>query len=766
MTSRVGNLPAAFNTFVGRRHDITEVHRVLGSARLLTLTGLGGVGKTRLALEAAARAGNAFPDGVWLVDLAPVREPSAVASAAAATLGIAEQGTRPTLGRLAEHLAGRRALIVLDNCEHIVDASAELAAALLSAGPGVRVLATSRQTLGIAGEHVFTVPPLKVPDDAVELLRDRATAVRPDFRVTDANWDAVTRLCADLDGLPLAIELTAFRLRTLSVEQVVARLADRFTLLTGGSRTVRPRQRTLRALIDWSYELCSPAERLLWNRLSVFVGGFGLDAAEEVCADKGDEGGEGEGVRTHEVLDLLDRLVAQSVVLPAGHEGQGPPRYRLLETIRQYGRERLAESGEKERLLRRHRDFHLTLAERIADNWYGPGQEEALARLRVEHPNLLAALGHDDDPQATLALTAALRFHWCSGGFLGEGRRQLERALAAAPEPTSARARALCAASWVALLQGDHASADQWLAEAGELGEQQEDPVVSAQVMGFRGSLAAFQGQLEDAVGHYEQAVAAHMAGEGGASAVFPLFLLAAARISLRDPRAVEACSQAVALAEAHGERWGRAHALWALGYDALERGDLEESLALLRTGLEMERGFNEPLSAALMLETLAWVTALRGEYERAGLLLGAARGLWRDIGTGISVFGPPMVEQHARCEQSIVRALGPEAYDRALVIGGGHDSPARAIDHALGTGTPAPVQAPAPAPTPSVLSGREREVAALVAKGMSNRRVAAELKIGTRTVEFHVGNILAKLGFGSRAQVAVWWATQQPPTP
>ncbi|MET7655036.1 MULTISPECIES: LuxR C-terminal-related transcriptional regulator [unclassified Streptomyces] len=755
MTPRAGNLPEAFNTFVGRRHDITEVHRVLGSARLLTLTGLGGVGKTRLALEAAARAANAFPDGVWLVDLAPVREPSAVASAAAAILGIVEQGTRPTLGRLAEHLAGRRALIVLDNCEHVIDASAELAGTMLAAGPGVRVLATSRQTLGIAGEHVFTVPPLKVPDDAVELLRDRATAVRPDFRVTDANWDAVTRLCADLDGLPLAIELTAFRLRTLSVEQVVSRLADRFVLLTGGSRTVRPRQRTLRALIDWSYELCSPAERLLWNRLSVFAGGFGLDAAEEVCADKGDE-----GVPAHEVLDLLDRLVAQSVVLPAGHEDQGPPRYRLLETIRQYGRERLVESGEEERLLRRHHDFHLTLAERIADNWYGPGQEEALARLRAAHPNLVAALGYDSDPQATLALAAALRFHWCAGGFLGEGRRQLDRALAAAPEPTPARARALCAASWVALLQGDHVAADQWLTEAGELGEQQDDPVVSAHVMNYRGSLATFQGRPEEAVGLYEHAVAAHISAEGGASSVFPLFQLAAARISLRDPRAVEAGSQAVALAEAHGERWGRAHALWTLGYDAQERGDLEESLALIRAGLEIERGFNEPLSAALMLETLAWVTALHGEYERAGLLLGAVRGLFRDIGTSLSAFGPLMAERHAGCEQSIVRALGRAAYERTLVVGGGHDSPGRAIDHALDTDTPAP----APTPAPSILSGREREVAALVATGMSNRRIAAELTVSTRTVDFHVGNIRAKLGFGSRAQVAVWWATQEPP--
>ncbi|WP_416986399.1 ATP-binding protein [Streptomyces sp. T028] len=235
--SRTGNLPEAFTTFVGRRHDIAEVRRLLGSARLLTLTGVGGVGKTRLALEVAAAARKAFPDGTWLVDLAPARDRSAVATAAATGVGIVDSGARPVLGMLAEHLAERRALIVLDNCEHLVDACAELVDTLLSACPGLRVLATSRQTLGIAGEHVFTVPPLKVPDDAVELLRDRACAVRPGFRVTDANWDTVTRLCADLDGLPLAIELAASRLRTLTVEQAVDRLEDRFALLTGGNRT-------------------------------------------------------------------------------------------------------------------------------------------------------------------------------------------------------------------------------------------------------------------------------------------------------------------------------------------------------------------------------------------------------------------------------------------------------------------------------------------------------------------------------------------------
>ncbi len=503
--------------------------------------------------------------------------------------------------------------------------------------------------------------------------------------------------------------------------------------------------------MDWSYELCSPAERLLWNRLSVFVGGFGLDAAEGACA--------GEGIPAREVLDLLDRLVVQSVVLPT--EDEGLPRYRLLETIREYGRERLAESGEEERLLRRHRDFYLALAERVADRWYGPGQEEALTRLRAEHPNLLAALACDDDPQATLALAAALRFHWCSGGFLAAGRRQLDRALAAAPEPTPIRALALCAASWAALLQRDHAAADRWLDEAGTLGERQDDRMVRAYVVGLRGSSAMFQGRLAEAAPLFERSIAAYTAAED-ASAGFMLFQLAVVHMQEGNPQAAETGRQTIALAEAHGERWTRAHAIWVLSCVAWRHGDWEEALELNRAALEMERGFNEPLSAALMLETLAWVFASREEYERAGRLLGSTRRLQRDLGGDISTFGPVIAKVHTQCEQSVVRALGPEAYERALAVGGGHDSPGQAIDHALDHVLDNGVEPAAQAHAPSPLTPREREVAALVAKGMSNRQIAARLVLSLRTVDFHVGNIRTKLDFGTRAQIAGWWVATQ----
>ncbi|MGW0838785.1 ATP-binding protein [Streptomyces sp. NPDC002787] len=750
LTSDVGNLPAPLTTFVGRRRDLVEIRRRLRTTRLLTLTGLGGVGKTRLALEVAAASATDFADGVWLVDLAPVRDPSLAANATATALGVPDLGARPITDQLAGYLSHRGPLIVLDNCEHLVDACAELAQALLAASPGLCILATSRRTLGIFGEHVFTVAPL-APDDAVELLRDRTSAVRPGFQVTDDNRAQVLRLCEDLDGLPLAIELAASRLRTLTVEQAVNRLKDRFRLLATGSRTARPRQRTLRALIDWSHELCTPAERLLWSRLSVFADDFCLDAAEAVCA--------GDGIGREDVLDLLDQLVVQSVVLPTQREGL--PRYRLLETVRQYGRERLAESGQEQRMLRRHRDFYLALAEHVADGWYGPGQRESLLRLRAEHANLRMALECGGDPQATLALAAALRFHWGEGGFLGEGRRWLDRALADAPEPTPARARALWVVAWVAVLQRDHAAAGRWLDEADELGERLDDPVVCAHVKSLRGTSAMFCGRMEEAMSLFEAAVAAHTETGEEIGLVYALLQLGTAQSHIGDPHATENCRRAVVAAEAQGERLVRAHALWTLGYDAWIHRDLTEAAALIRTALENEHGFNDYVRVALMLEQLAWITAARGGHEEAARLLGAARVLWRDIDTPISVFGPHMVEQHARCEEDVVRALGPAAYEKALAGGGSHRGPDEAIATALRTELEPATTDPAPSP----LTPREREVAALVAKGMSNRQIASALKRSPRTVDGHVENILAKLGFSCRARIASWWTANQPPT-
>ncbi|MFK0156652.1 ATP-binding protein [Streptomyces sp. NPDC090499] len=756
--SHAGNLPAALAPFVGREREVAELRDALGKARLVTLTGVGGVGKTRLALEVAATSDGPFTDGVWVVDLAAVGLPSGVADAVAAALGVPDLGTRPVLEQLAGYLVGRRALIVLDNCEHLIGACAELARTLLSAASRLHMLATSRETLDIIGERVFLVPPL-APDEAVELLQARAAAVRPDFRVTDANRAQALRLCADLDGLPLAIELAATRLRALTVEQAADRLADRFTLLTAGCRTAPPRQRTLRALVDWSWELCTPAERLMWNRLSVFTGTFSLDAAEDVCA--------GEGIAVREVLDLLDRLIAQSVVLTC--EAEGLPRYRLLETIRQYGRERLAESGEEERLLRRHRDFFIALAERVDKHWFGVGQVESLARLRAEHGNLLAALSCDPDPQARLTLVTVLRIHWTVGGFLGEGRRQFEQALAVAPEPTPARARALVGAAWSALSQGDVATADRWLDEAVALSEQVGDPTALANASGFRGVLAHYRGQVGEALRRYEEAEAALTALGDERGAGGWLLALACTQAYVGDPRAAESGRQLLDASEANGERWGRAQVLLALGFNAWQRGDRKKTSEFVRAALENMSGFNDCAAIAKMLEVLALATAAAGEHQQAARLLGAADTLWRDAGTNITASEPRLAVQHARCEEEIVAALGRTSYAQARAEGGPHGSPGQAIVFALNTptGTRADtVGAVAPAATPCRLTRRERDVAELVASGLSNRQIGSALDRSPRTVDRHVANILAKLGFGSRTQIASWWTANLAPAP
>ncbi|WP_416979900.1 ATP-binding protein [Streptomyces sp. T028] len=773
MITTAGNLPAPLTSFAGRRREVAEIRRLLGAVRLLTLTGAGGVGKTRLALEAATGLSKSFPDGLWLIELAPVQDPSMVAPTIASTLRLPDLGTRPALDQITDHLTHNRALIVLDNCEHVVDASAELAKKLLLACPGLRVLATSRQTLGVTGEHVLTVPPLPIPDEAIELLQERAIAVRPDFRITDSNRAQAVRLCTQLDGLPLAIELAASRLRTLPVDQLTDRLRNRFALLNGGCRTTPPRQRTLHGMIEWSYDLCAPAERLLWNRLSVFVGGFGLDAAEEVCA--------GEGIAEHEVLDLLDRLVAQSVVLAT--EAEGLPRYRLLETIREYGRARLTESGGEQRALRRHRDFFLALAERTAAAWFGPGQEETLARLRAEHSNLLAALDfrgsavmevsehpqarpelpgpeeteqvdqNQADAQTTLRLATALRFHWCADGFLGEGRRQFERLLAAAPEPTPVRARALWAAAWVALLQGALATADRWLDEAEELSERLNDPSVLPYVHGFRGASAAFRGRMAEAIPLYEEALAAHRAAGEGPEMLFWQFQVAITQAHLGDPRSADTSRRAVEVAKAHGERLYGSYALWALGYALWADGDTEEGLSLTRAALETLRGFNDYAGTAAALEVFTWITASRGNHERAAQLLGSVYALSREIGAcPVSTLG----KHRAHCRETVLSALGETGYDKAVAEGARHDSPAQAIALALAPGTDTGQGTSATAT--SSLTCREREVAALVAKGMTNRKIATVLSLSPRTADRHIENIRAKLGVSSRAQIAAWW--------
>ncbi|KUN29303.1 LuxR family transcriptional regulator [Streptomyces antibioticus] len=749
-----GHLPLATTSFVGRRQPLADVQRSMRDSRLVTLLGAGGVGKTRLALKAAADHTEHVPDGVWLVGLGAVRSPAGVAGAVVAALGLPDLGIRPVLDRLTEHLAPRRALLVLDNCEHLVEACAELTVRLLRSCPALRILATSRRMLDVTGECVLTVPSLS-PAEGAELLWHRARGVGAEQRIREADDDQITRLCIGLDGLPLAIELAASSLRTLSVEQVTARLEDRFDLLAPDGKTPLSGQRTLRTAISWSYELCTPDERLLWNRLSVFAGGFTLEAAEGVCG--------GDGLSRYDVVDLLDRLVSQSVVLV--EEEGGPPRYRQLEAMREYGRERLIECREEDLLAGRHRDFFLSLARRATTDWFGPGQRETLAQLRAEHANVLAALEQGrraggtqaEGDHTRLELAAALGFHWCCNGFVGEGRRQLDRALADAPAPTPARARALWTAAWVAQMQGALDVADGRLDEADALGERLADPLIRAYVRGQRGTIALYRGRPHEAVPLFEGAVAVQSELEGEPATLRWLFQLALAQLYLGDPRSTETARRALATAEAYGERLTRAYALWVLGYDAWLRGNAKESTALMRASLEIHQDFHDPAGVAMTLEVLAWGTAALGDHRRAAVLLGALGPLAVELGP---TDAGPFAEPHARCEKAISEALGTDAHHEALAEGASYDTPWRAVAFALGTEGGG---GRAACGGLDALTGKEREVAGCVARGMTNRQISTALGRSPRTVEGHVKSIMAKLGFSCPTQIAAWWTANEP---
>ena len=459
---RPGNVPAEVTSFVGRRQEMTQIRRMLSSSRLVTLTGAGGVGKTRLAQRVGSEMRRVFSDGVWFVELSELRDSDLLAVTVAETLGIREDSVSADAPGLAGFLADQQALLILDNCEQLIGACAELAGLLLRRCPEVRIMTTSWQALRVEGEATLTVQPLSVPDpdvpatpaelarnESANLLVERAAAVRPGFEVTEENAGTIARLCQALEGVPLAIELAVARLRVLSLDQILERLTDRFRLLTSGARNAPARQQTLRALIDWSWELCSAPERTLWARISVFSGGLELDAAEQVCAD--------DILPAPAMLDLVASLVDKSVLTRIGDGGQA--RYRMLEVVREYGAMRLAEADEQSRVAERHCMYYAALAHYGDRHWVSPDQAAVLQRLRQEQANLRVALEwavSEGTAETALRFTADLENHWVIRGFLSEGRHWLDRALAIpAPTVTRARVRVLRSAAWIAIVQND-----------------------------------------------------------------------------------------------------------------------------------------------------------------------------------------------------------------------------------------------------------------------------------------------------------------------
>ncbi|MFI6431263.1 ATP-binding protein [Rhodococcus oryzae] len=759
---KVGNLPLELTSFVGRRREVTETRRLLSVSRLVTLTGIGGVGKTRLALRVAEDSRRSFEDGVWLVELGELQEEALLPDLVAATLGLREQSTNRTQDSLAEYLADRRLLLVLDNCEHVLDAAAALAEALLRRCPDLRILATSREPFGIGAEAFLRVPPLSVPDpdlrssgrgsaggDAVALFAERASAAVPEFGLTEDNRVAVARICQRLDGLPLPIELAAGRLRAMSAEQILDRLNDRYSLLTGGSRGAPTRQQTLRLCIDWSHELCTERERMLWRRMSVFTGGFELDAAEGICA--GD-------LSPDDLLDVVAALVDRSILIR--EEAGAVVRYRLLETLREYGREKLAESGEHASMRRRHRDWYQQLVIRVEAEWIGPRQMEWMARLGREQPNLREAmefcLTEPGEEPAGLRIADALAPFWLSRGMLGEGRHWLDQFLDRQDgQPTVEWLWGLYANSVLAGNQGDIVAGAALVEQAREAAETLDDAQARALVTLAAGQLAVCSGDMQLAVSSLEEITDAFHTGRELVLRLATLLGLALACGLLGDTRRSIACQEAaLEITQSRGESVYRAYSLSTLGL-ALWQSDPRRAAGLLEQGLRLSRVVDDPLGSAICVEALAWVAAGDRLARRAAVLFGIANSLWRVVGSA-GVVIPPLLAYREESELQVRGALAKRAYESAFEQGANlsfDDGIAYALDEQL-QGAPTSGVA-------SALTRRERQVADLVAQGLTNRAIAEQLVIAPRTVEGHVEHVLAKMGFTSRAQIAAWVVEQ-----
>jgi predicted ATPase/DNA-binding CsgD family transcriptional regulator len=801
------SLPVPVSLLVGREEELQILRELIErpAVRLLTLTGAAGVGKTRLAIALAAGLHGVFPDGVVLVELAPLSEPSLVAQAVASAIGVREQPAVPLLATLAEALHTDHLVLVLDSCEHLLGPCAELAERLLRACVNLRILATSLEPLRIAGESTWVVPALSVPAPArltsaeqladyagVRLFVERAGAVRPGFTVTEHNAPIIAHLCWQLDGLPLALELAAAWVKTLNPEQIDARLEDRFRLLTGGSRTANRRHQTLRGAIEWSYSLLNVDEQTFFDRLSVFAGGCRLEAVEAVCA--------GNAMGEEDALPLLDRLVDTSLVV--AEERHGERRYRLLESLRLYGRERLVKSGEAESTYRRHAEHYLALAEAVEPALWGSDAVAWLDRLEIEHDNLRAALRWATgrgEVEIALRLGAALSRFWQVHAHLSEGLKWLASALDwTGGASTATRARALDAAGHLARDQADYDRAWAFYEESLGLRRELEDSRgtalalinlgVVAQLRGdydravalheeslalFRslgdergvalslltlGSMAQWQGDLARATAHYEESLALFQAlsdTRGIAGVLSSLGTLASSRGDF--VTADELYVECAVLFRELGDSRDIAACLSNQAGIARDRGDLKRAAALARESLALFHELGDHRGIVACLELIGNASAAQGQTERAIRLLAAAETL-RET-TGIDRPAARGAAQE-RTVAALRSALGEDAVARAWEVG--RRLPLdEIVAEALAPAEPAGPQIPPSGTRPSPLTRREREVAALIARGLTNRLIAEELFIAERTADTHVEHILAKLGLGSRTQVATWVVEQ-----
>jgi predicted ATPase/DNA-binding SARP family transcriptional activator/DNA-binding CsgD family transcriptional regulator/Tfp pilus assembly protein PilF len=799
------NLPVPRTSFVGRGREMIEVKRSLTTTRLLTLTGAGGSGKTRLALEVARELASSYADGVWLIELAPLSGPELVVQEVAGTLKTQEQPGSLLLESLLDALGEKEMMLVLDNCEHLVDAVARLATSLLDSCPRLRLLATSRQRLGVVGESTWLVPSLSAPGsqetltvgelegyESARLFADRASKRHPGFELTPENARAVARVCTSLEGLPLAIELAAAWVGILSAGQISERLEHSLNLLTRGERTADHRHRTLRATLDWGYELLGGPEQALLGRLSVFAGGFTLEAAESVGARGG-----GEEI---EVLELLTTLVEKSLVV-AEESWERGARYRLLEPVRQYAGEKLEASGSAEAVRSRHAGFFLALAEEAEPELRGPRQAEWLDRLETEHDNLRTSLSWSSArvPDHRPRIACALSLFWYTRGYLSEGRTYLEAVAGSDTVPDTVRARALDGLGWIAEPQGDYERARVAYEESLGLYRRSNDIRGVARALGDLGSLVLDRGDYEQATSLLEESLTLHRQLGSREDVIGVLDSLGVLASAKGDPeQAISYFSEALVLSRETGNVRRSAASLGNLGITmlvhkdpdratvmldeslvlfreigdisnvaiglmysalaALTRGDHERVRALGKESLKLLQKAEDKQHVADCLEIMAGAAGAQDRAQRAARLWGAAESIREEIGVSLQPEDRRVLDPYLAAARL---GLGDVGW-RVALAQGRTMMPERAIEYALSEEdpvSPPPVMPRQGGAASSGLTPREEEVAVLVSRGLSNRRIASELSISEHTVATHIARILKRLGLNSRSRLSAWVA-------
>jgi predicted ATPase/DNA-binding CsgD family transcriptional regulator len=757
---RSGNLPAEATSFVGRRHELAEVRKRLAAARLISLVGPGGVGKTRLAVRIATELGRGFSDGGWLVELADLRDPVLVGTRVMAALDLRDQTATEPVDLIRTYLRDKELLLVLDNCEHVLDAAARLVSDVISAAPGVRVIATTREPLSVAGEHLLPVPPLQLPspdgseplarlreNEAVGLFVERAAAASGSFELTATNQAAVIEVCRRLDGLPLAIELAAVRTRILSPEQIRDRLSDRFALLTVGSRTALPRHQTLRTAIDWSYDLLAPAERTLLDRLCVFAGRFTLADVEAVCCS--------DDLPAVGALDLLSSLLDKSLVNKDAVEGTVC--YRMHETMREYARLRLHEAGEEDAIERRCAEYYLSRCQEFAvQGRFRLVEWLAWANLEIDNVQaILRAFMDQADPGPAIDLATCLVWFWVTRATT-EGVRRFDELLARDVEP-HVHPWAYFVRGFLGVLQGDPAAALPALDRgvpaartAGQLDALSQSLAMASIAANMAGDRALSRRLLDDARG-----VADGLDDPGTTLMTYQARALNGFLDG--DLAAVRSVAERGArLSREVGDLYSLDMMLMNQGFAALMSGDLPESEQLLAEGLRIARQLDDRLAQCYLFGALGCCAAATREPRVAARLLGAMENLRAEVGATVNT---GMAPAFAGATTSVMATLGQARFEVEFSAGKqlSRDAAARL---ALRETTP-PAAAATDHGSAGVLRPREADVAKLVAEGLTNKEIGKHLFISERTVESHVRNILDKLGFNSRTQIAGWMATR-----